>query len=43
MFKEGEWYLVKQDEYSVTLYSEDEANAILTMSYEEADQYLEHL
>jgi hypothetical protein len=42
MFKKGEWYLVSQDEYGVTLYSEDEADATLDMSYEEAKQYLEH-
>lgn len=40
LFKKGEWYLVDQDETGITLYSEDEANARLFLSYAEAEQYL---
>lgn len=41
VFKTGEWYMVEQDEYGVILYSEDENNATLSLSYEDCNLILE--
>lgn len=41
LFHAGEWYMVSQSEYDITLYSEDIANATVCLSYEQAEAYLE--
>lgn len=39
-FKKGFWYLVEQDEYYVTIHSEDYAHEVC-FTYREASEYLD--
>ena len=39
IFKEGLWYIVEQDQFGITVYSED-MESMLFLNYEEADRFL---
>ena len=39
IFKEGLWYIVEQDQYGITVYSED-MESMMFLNYEEADRFL---
>lgn len=39
IFKEGFWYFVEQDEYGVSIFSEDYHNEV-TFTYEEVSKFL---
>ena len=38
-FKEGLWYIVEQDQYGITVYSED-MESMMFLNYDEADRFL---
>ena len=38
-FKEGLWYIVEQDKYGITVYSED-MESMMFLNYDEADRFL---
>lgn len=39
IFKKGHWYFVEQDEYGVTIYTEDSSSMVF-LNYDEADRFL---
>lgn len=39
IFKEGLWYIVEQDQYGITVYSED-MESMMFLNYDEADRFL---
>lgn len=39
LFKEGLWYIVEQDQYGITVYSED-MESFMFLNYDEADNFL---
>jgi len=39
IFKEGLWYIVEQDQYGITVYSEN-MESMMFLNYEEADRFL---
>ena len=38
-FKEGLWYIVEQEQYGITVYSED-MESMMFLNYDEADRFL---
>ena len=39
IFKEGYWYIVEQDQYGVTIYSED-MESIMFLNYDETERFI---
>lgn len=39
IFKEGLWYIAEQDQYGITVYSED-MESMMFLNYDEADRFL---
>lgn len=39
IFKEGLWYIVEQDQYGITVYSED-MESMMFLNYDESDRFL---
>ena len=42
IFKEGLWYIVEQDQYGITVYSED-MESMMFLNYDEVDRFLCHV
>lgn len=38
VFKEGLWYIAEQDQYGITIYSED-MESMMFLNYDEADRF----
>lgn len=43
IFKAGEWYAISQSKYGLTLYSEEEPESTVDLSYEDGQIYLENI
>lgn len=39
VFKEGLWYIAEQDQYGITIYSED-MESMIFLNYDEVDRFL---